>query len=115
MNHIDPQNNPARSRVDASGNQAIGHGSQATLNITAATIVDTGAGRVARISVIAAGSTAGAVYDSNSTTGNTAANQIAVIPANQAAGSIITIDFPYSSGLVVVPGTGGNLGVSFTP
>ena len=116
MDFLDPQNNPARARVDATGNQAVAHGSQAALNVNGgASQLDTGPGHIARVSVITAGTTAGAIYDSASTSGNTATNQIAVIPANQAAGSIITVDFPYTAGLVVAPGSGGVLAITFTP
>ena len=50
----------------------------AAYNLTAATVVKTGAGYVGRISVIVAGSAAGTVNDVATTGGAAAANEIAV-------------------------------------
>lgn len=88
-----------------------GQGRDAQLNIAAATVVKSGPGRVARVSVITAGSAAGTVNDCATTGAAATANQIATIP--NAVGHY-TIDFPFNAGLVVVPGTGQVLAVSFT-
>lgn len=85
-------------------------GLSSTLNLTAAAVVKPVTGRVQRVVVLVAGSAAGAVYDSNSTSGNTAANQVASIP--NVVGSYL-IDFPCAQGIVVVPGTGQTLAVSY--
>lgn len=83
------------------------------LNITAPTVVKATKGRLAGIFVVVAGTTAGAVYDNNQTGGsNTAANQIAAAPAT--LGYSASPGFPCNTGIVVVPGTGQTLAVSFT-
>lgn len=87
-------------------------GNTRTLNITAATAIKTTAGRLYTVAVVVAGSTNGAVYDNNVTTGNTAANQIGVIP--DALGQVPFYGFPTSNGIVVVPGTGQTLSVSWS-
>lgn len=96
-------------------------GKCSALNITTATVVKTPADngavgglaevcRIVRVQVLVAGSAAGAVYDGKSTTGNSAANQVGVIP--DVAGTYL-IDMPCYTGIVVVPGTGQTLAVSF--
>ena len=87
-------------------------GNTRTLDITAATVIKATAGRLYTISVVVAGSAAGAVYDNNATSGNTAANQIGVIP--DTAGQVPFYGFPTSTGIVVVPGTGQTLAVSWS-
>lgn len=89
----------------------------ATLNITAAAVVAQvqsdfapGQCRIVRVQVLVAGSAAGAVYDGNSTSGNTVANQVGVIP--NAVGTYL-IDMPCLKGIVVVPGTGQTVAVSY--
>lgn len=88
-------------------------GTATTLNITAVTIIKSSPGRVFTVSVLVAGSAAGAVYDSNSLTGNSAANQIGVIP-NTAAAPINFNAMPTATGIVVAPGTGQTLAVSWS-
>lgn len=97
----------------------VRQGRLAANNITAATVIaivlpDTIVApqplRVTRIQVIVAGSAAGAVYDSKATTGNTAANQVFVIP--NTVGSYL-IDHPCSIGIVVAPGTGQTVAVVY--
>jgi hypothetical protein len=88
-------------------------GTATTFNITAAAIIKSSPGRVWTVSVLVAGSTAGAVYDSTSTSGNTAANQIGVIP-DTAAAPINFNAMPTANGIVVVPGTGQTLAISWS-
>jgi hypothetical protein len=78
--------------------------------VAAAAVVKSGPARVQRVQVIVAGSAAGAVYDSNTTSGNTAANQVAVIP--NAVGTYL-IDMPVGAGICVAPGAGQTLAVSY--
>lgn len=88
-------------------------GTATSLDITVATVVKNSPGRVFQISVMgAAGSAAGAVYDSTSTSGNTAANQVAVIP--QAIGTYPFYAVPTAAGIVVVPPTGSTISVSWS-
>lgn len=86
-------------------------GSATALNISTATVVKASAGVALTIQVITAGSSGGAVYDSASTSGNTAANQVAAIP--NAAG-YLPVSMPCASGIVVAPGTGQVVAISYT-
>lgn len=88
-------------------------GTATTLDITAAQIIKNSPGRVFTVSVLVAGSTAGAVYDSVSLTGNTAANQIGVVP-DTAAAPLNFNAMPTANGIVVIPGTGQTLAVSWS-
>jgi hypothetical protein len=80
------------------------------LNITTPTVVYAGVGRLAFVNVIVAGSTVGAVYDGSSTSGNTINNQLAAIP--DTLGSY-NISMPVVTGIVIVPGTGMTVAVSY--
>lgn len=84
-------------------------GASRSATLTANTIVSTGQGRLASVSVIVAGSTDGIIYDSSAV--GTLTNAIAVI--DNALG-VTVINMPYNSGLVVVPGTGMTLVVSYS-
>jgi hypothetical protein len=95
----------------------IRQGKGSALNISAATQVvvvskdqSLGQARVCRVSVNVAGSTAGLIYDSATIAGVSAANLIATIPAVVGA---YLVDFPLLNGLVVVPGTGQTLAVTY--
>lgn len=84
-----------------------------TLNITAATVIKSSAGRVYTVNVMGtAGSAVGAIYDSTSTTGNTIADQLAVIP--EALGPYSFNAMPTANGIVVVPPTGSTISVSWS-
>jgi len=85
-------------------------GQKTFFNITAATLVKAGAGRVAKVSVVVAGSGAGSINDAATIGTAAAANEIAVIPATV---GIINIDFPVSNGIVLTPGTGQTLAISY--
>lgn len=89
-------------------------GARSALNVAAATAVKAAQGTVFRVSVIASPSAAGGVFDVATTGGAAAANQVAVIPAAAAVGTVITLDWPCSAGIVVNPGTGGVVAVSYT-
>ena len=76
------------------------------LNITAATVLKVGAGRVLKIQVLVAGSAAGTVNDCATTGAAAAANELAAIPA---AVGPVDLNVAFQTGLVVVPGTGQTL------
>lgn len=93
------------------GSLITGQGTKSFLNVTATTLVKAIAGRVARVNVVVAGGTnTGAIYDSATTGGIGASNLIAVIP--DAVGSY-SIDFPCFNGIVVAPGTGNTVTISY--
>ena len=89
---------------------SLGNANSSALNLTAATVVKSSHGYVATVAVIATSSTAGAIYDATSTSGNTSANQIVVIPATV---GVYKIDFPTKNGIVVAPGTGQTVTISY--
>jgi hypothetical protein len=89
---------------------AVG-GLYSALDITASTVIKTGAGRVAKVSVLVAGSAAGTVNDCATTGAAAVANQIYTIPNTVGT---YTLDWPTTLGIVVVPGTGQTLAVSYS-
>lgn len=88
-----------------------GGGASATLNVTAAAVIKSGAGVLNKIIVIAPGSGSGSltVNDLAATTGGAAANQLFTIGfAALSVGQVITLDVPVVTGIAVtaVPGAG---------
>jgi hypothetical protein len=77
--------------------------------LTDSTPVSSGQGRLASISVVVAGSTDGMIYDSTSTSSLT--NALVVI--DNVVG-VTVANLPYNNGLVVVPGTGMTVVVSYS-
>jgi len=89
---------------------SLGNATSSALDLTAATVVKATPGFAVTISVLATSSTAGAIYDAKLTTGNTVANQIAVIPAT--VGNYV-VNFPAKVGITVAPGTGQTVAISY--
>lgn len=85
------------------------NGNQSASAITAATLLKSGNGRIASVSVVVAGSSTGFIYDANSASSTSGA--IYEIP--KTAG-VYVVNFPFSNGLVVAPGTGQTVAVSFS-
>lgn len=104
------QNQPAV----INGALITGQGTLNKLNISTNTLVKGSQGRIGTVNVTTAGSTTGAVYDSASvasiTTATAASKLVAVIP--QAIGSY-SFNFPCLTGVVVEPGTGQVVSVSY--
>ena len=85
-------------------------------NVTAAAVLRVGAGTVMRISVITAGTAGALALNDCATTGAAViGNQLAGIPfALLTAGNVITLEFPYQTGLVVsTVGTGSVVAISY--
>lgn len=78
-------------------------------SLTATTLVKNSAGRVYNVVVTTAGSAAGTIYDANLAAATT--NPIFVIPATV---GVYTLNMPCSYGIVVAPGTGQNVVVSYS-
>ena len=91
--------------------QEIQIGAQSALYISSATLIKGGLGRVAKVSVIVAGSAAGSVNDVGTAVGAVAGNQIAVIPNTV---GVYDVNFPFFNGLAIVPGAGQTVAVSYT-
>jgi hydroxyethylthiazole kinase-like sugar kinase family protein len=84
-------------------------GKSRSATMASTTLVSSTAGRLASVSVIVAGSTNGTIYDSAATGSLT--NALSVV-ANTIG--VTVINLPYNTGLVVVPGTGMTLVVSYS-
>lgn len=84
-------------------------GLQTLADISAATIVKNSSGRVATITVTTVGTSTGKVYDQSALTPLVRA--IFVIP--EAVG-IYVVNMPTSYGILVVPGTGQSVAVSYS-
>lgn len=91
----------------ASGYKEV-QGTKNTAGISAATLVNSGKGRIASVSVLVAGA-AGKIYDANLATATT--NEIYVIPATV---GVFWVNFPLSFGLVVAPGAAQVVSVSYS-
>jgi len=92
------------------GALVVAKGLNLVTNITTATVVKAVPGRIAKVSVLVAGSGTGTVNNCITTGAAATANEVAVIP--QSVG-VLDIDMPCSTGIVVVPGTGQTLAVSY--
>lgn len=88
-------------------------GTQTTLNVSANTLVKDAPGKVFRLVFNTASTTAPAVYDSATIGGIGATNLIWQGAAATTAQTVVTLEFPCLNGIVVVPGTGGNVAVSY--
>lgn len=84
-------------------------GDKAANGISSTTQVSTGQGRLARVSVIAAGSATGMAYDASSTADTS--SPIMVIPGNV---GIIDVNIPTNNGIVIAPGSGQVITVSYS-
>lgn len=86
-------------------------GTSQVYNITTATVAKATAGRLCTVSVISSGSGAGAIHDCATTAAAAAANKVQSIAITD---RLLTLDWPCATGIVIVPGTGQVLAVSFT-
>jgi hypothetical protein len=84
-------------------------GAQSLAGITSATVVKASSGRVAVVSVVVAGSAAGAIYDANFASATT--NKLWTIPTTI---GLTTINLPTNYGIVVAPGTGQTIAISYS-
>lgn len=79
------------------------------VDISTSNLVTANAGRVCTIIVTTAGTTVGSVYDSNTTSVTT--GKVFSIPN---ALGVTVLNFPVALGILVVPGTGQILSVSYS-
>jgi len=90
-------------------------GTSSALNVTVTTAVNASPGTLYRVTVLTA-ATAGTfgIYDAATTGAAAAANAIVALAAAwPAAGTVYTLEWPCLSGIVVDPGTGGAVSVSY--
>lgn len=84
-------------------------GSKSYTNMTKATLVQLGQGRIARLVVVVAGSEPGAVYDSSSESDKS--NRLFIIPTDI---GISEINIPVNNGILVAPGTGQTVTIVYS-
>lgn len=77
--------------------------------ITSATVVKSVPGRICTLTVVVAGSGAGMVYDSNST--SVTSKPIFAVPATA---GIYVLNFPALYGITIAPGTGQTISASYS-
>jgi len=79
--------------------------------ISSSTYLETTLGWVAKVSVIVAGSATGTIYDASSVSGAVTGKRLAIIPNTV---GIYTINMPVNNGIVVTPGSGMIVAVSYS-
>jgi hypothetical protein len=89
-------------------------GTTNTLEVSTETLFKTKFGWIGNISVIAAGSTNGVIYDAASVANAVVGTRLLIIPSSTAVGTIIQVNMPLNNGLVISPGTGMILAVSYS-
>lgn len=94
-------------------NTKIANATSATVPAATTTLIYAGQGRLFNYSVVVAGTTAGAIYDSATTAGISATNQIVGTTATLAAG-IYPTGQVFNNGLVIVTGTGQSMNVTYS-
>lgn len=85
------------------------NGAQTRSALKAATVVKAAGGRVAQVSVTTAGTSTGGVYDANMT--GITGNPVFIIPE---ATGVYVVNMPTNNGILVVPGTGQSVAVSYS-
>jgi hypothetical protein len=89
-----------------------GLGTQTSATITAATVIYVGAGYLVNFSVVVAGATSGTISNTGTVSAVAAANALCAIPNTV---GIVKVGQVFSSGLVVTPGTGQSVNVTYSP
>ncbi len=112
---VNPAGQQTPQHADAFGNVRVDQLPALTvLDITAATVVKAGAGRIGTVNMIVPGSANGTVNDCLTTAQINVTNQIAVLTAFATAQiQPIKVDMMFTTGLVVAPGTGQTVAVSY--
>jgi hypothetical protein len=102
-------------QMDMSGNLLVGNGTLNKYNITAAgAVVKATPGRICKITIQTASTGTFTVNDCATVGAAAIGNQILAFSAAwPAAGTVINLDWPCTTGIVVVPGTAGVVSVSF--
>jgi len=80
--------------------------------VTASTLIIAGAGTLFNFSVVVPGTTSGLIYNSATTGGVAANNALTLTPTT--GGVFIVGQIRFTAGLVVVPGTGQSVNVTYT-
>jgi hypothetical protein len=83
---------------------------QTSTTVTATTLVLVGTGTLVGYSVTVAGSTAGTINNAVTTATAAASNVLVAVPA---AVAVAQVNIAFSQGLVIVPGTGQSINVTY--
>lgn len=89
-------------------------GTHAVNHISAATLIKGSKGVLHKVTIITTPTTAGGMYDSATLGGISTANQIDTIGTGLTATTVFNLDWPCANGIVVDPGSGGVVSVSYT-
>ena len=89
-----------------------GLGAQTSATLTAATLIYVGKGYLVNFSVVVAGSAAGTISNAGTIASVAAANALCAIPATV---GVVKLGQVFSTGLVVTPGTGQSVNVTYSP
>lgn len=89
-------------------------GKTTSATLTASTLVFSGPGRLVSYSITVKGSAAGTIYNSPTTGGVSASNALIVTTATQEVG-VYQVGVHFSNGLVVSPGTGQSINITYSP
>jgi hypothetical protein len=89
-----------------------GLGTQTSATVTSSTLVVNGPGYLVNYSVLVAGSSAGTINNAVSTATAAAGNALCVVPATV---GVVKTGQLFTSGLVIVPGTGQSINVTYSP
>ena len=87
-------------------------GTQTSVTVTSATVIYIGNGYLVNFSVVVAGSTVGTISNTNAVSTVAASNALCAIPATV---GIVKLGQIFSTGLVVTPGTGQSVNVTYSP
>lgn len=87
-------------------------GTVTSATVSATTLIATGRGRLVSYTLVAPGSADGMIHNSASTGGIAAAN--ALVPTNHSATGVIACGLEFMDGLVVAPGSGQSINVTYT-
>ena len=88
-----------------------GLGTQTSTTITSATLIYAGKGYLVNFAVTVAGSSAGTIYNAGGTSTIAATNALVSVPATV---GITQVGQVFNTGLVVVPGTGQSINVTYS-
>ena len=89
-----------------------GLGTQTSVTVTAATVIYAGKGYLVNFSIVVAGSAAGTINNAGAIGSVAASNALCATPATV---GIVKVGQVFSDGLVVTPGTGQSINVTYSP
>lgn len=87
------------------------NGQYSSTEITSTTLLYSGAGYLVKVSILQAGTTTGFIYDYNSAAVAVTGRRILAVPNSL---GIVNAGLAFTSGLVIVPGTGQSIVVSYS-